>query len=71
MTEPKFMNGSFIAEHLGIRPSAVSNWITREVLPENLAPDEWVQGNGPYPSPLWLRSKLGIFLLWFNERHPS
>lgn len=62
------VGNSYIARELGVKRSTVSNWVTRDILPDELAP-EWVEA-GSTDVAVWRRSQVPAFRTW-HERHSN
>lgn len=65
------VSATYVAKELGVRPSAVRNWIRRRILPDALLPVAYVDHGTAYPTAVWDRGQTQEFKNWYKKRHPS
>jgi transposase len=66
MSQP--VSSAYVADELGVSRSAVSNWVARDSLPEELKP-EMVKGPGK-GRPQWREDQLPGLRSWLAGHHP-
>jgi hypothetical protein len=66
------ISGSALARELGCARSAVTNWVTRDILPDHLKPVNRVDRNNPAVRgrPVWDRAQLPAFREWRASHAP-
>lgn len=62
------VSAAHIAHELGVVPSAVGNWQRRNVLPPALMPAGKIDHGTPYPTAVWNRSQVPLFIEWYESR---
>lgn len=60
---------AYVADYLGVTRSAVGNWASRDILPEDLKPERVKVPSGK-DRPQWRESQLPGLQAWLAAHHP-
>lgn len=64
----ELVNGRRVAHHLDVKPSAVTNWIKRGILPRSLKPIPVESGPGQQDLYVWRKDQLAVFTVWYSRQ---